>query len=266
MGFQQFDNMRTVTSAQGAAVAVTDLSTWASRPSASDGAWGVASTGVYYRYSTTVGDWVRPAIYSGTVTLDAHIVGTENSEGDLTGSTIGLAMTKSATATGTVSSDGTSCTISCTAGTGHYTWYATPTTLTNGAWSQGYSSISLSGAVHAGPILTGDSISNGAMVGGYSTTTTANIVFSNSGISTAHVYISNDLLSYTTERWVEMILYESATDPFLLVYIDHAALPNHAYRDPAWALGNKLVGVRTGRPFGSGTGTVVLRDFRGGSF
>jgi hypothetical protein len=63
-----------------------------------------------------------------------------------------------------------------------------------------------------------------------------------------------------------MILYDRANDPFLLVYVDHSELPVHALRDPLWALGNKIVGVHTARNFGSGTGTIVVRDFRGGSF
>lgn len=52
----------------GGAGTFEDITAWDSRPAGSDGDWAIYTpTGKAYRYSSTVGDWVLPVVYDGTI-------------------------------------------------------------------------------------------------------------------------------------------------------------------------------------------------------
>tara|TARA_R110002020_G_scaffold268819_3_gene484114 strand:- start:53692 stop:54507 length:816 start_codon:yes stop_codon:yes gene_type:complete len=83
---------------------VAEVADWASRGVGSDGDWiTLTDTGAFFRYSSAVGEWVRPFVYSGTPTLHARV------DGDVMPSTQGW--TESTPGASTISTDGTHVTI-----------------------------------------------------------------------------------------------------------------------------------------------------------
>ena len=238
------------------------VSAWANREAAGDGDRMVlTSTGATFVYSSTVGDWVRPWVYAGTVTLANRIDGDVEPDAETTPWTD---VQSPAAPPSIITSDGTHVTWDSVGSTSAYSEYSTGGS--GNQWLTGQFSVSgETGGTHAYAkfsryitLHTGSRLVAATL----SATTTDKVALLATSSGGAEVGVRLATVAFQTESWIELYADSAA----VTMYHNHSAQPVSAASVSSFATSTTAHGFQIGDGTGSGTATTTGRDILCGGY
>lgn len=247
---------------------VSAFANWASRDSCtSDGAWmQLSDTDAIYQCSTTVGEWVRPFVYAGTIVVDAVIDGDvtpANEAGAWDDSNVG------GSSPGTITSNGTIVTWDGFGNNDDFCW----SSFTPGAASADYfmlgsfQSLNIAGANGSARLVGINTANGGKLV--YVTiedSGTTRVGFLDAaGATTGCVLVNHD--AGAAEIYLEVYVWNNQGG---LIFVDNEAFPSAAAQwsqfPASGAAEEFLIGDATSGAQGEMTGrNIIVGRFKPGS-